>query len=466
MNRLFRILLLFSTTLSIALSAGGQSVEQAATSADADLRDALKRLTETRRQIEAEKLPLARRLQELEQRVEQKRREAARLQQARDTGALSLENLKADTRARADELQFVDNLLGEYVRGFESRIDVAEIALYENTLSTVKAAIAKADRAERIRAELSLLDDSIARLRRHVGGRSFGGEAIGPDGVLISGRFALSGPMGWFASESGVSGISIQSDSLLPRVIPVSEEAAGPVRSLVFDGQASAPVDVTLGNATALAEADQDLITHLKKGRVWMIPILAFALLAVLITLFKFFDIFLIPQPQQQVLRDLLERIRQDDSEGARKEAENLRGPFGRMLQDAVQHAGERKELLDEILYEHILATQPRVERLLPFLSVTAATAPLLGLLGTVTGMIHTFTLINVFGVGNPRSMASGISEALVTTEAGLVVAIFALIAHALLSRRAQGLLANMEAMAVAFVNGLPGRRQSEEQDR
>ena len=106
-------------------------------------------------------------------------------------------------------------------------------------------------------------------------------------------------------------------------------------------------------------------------------------------------------------------------------------------------------------MYERMLEVQPRLERLLPFIAVTAATAPLMGLLGTVTGMINTFKLITVFGTGDAKQLSSGISEALVTTEFGLIVAIPSLIMHALLNRRAQGVMANMERMAVAFVNGL-----------
>ena len=69
-------------------------------------------------------------------------------------------------------------------------------------------------------------------------------------------------------------------------------------------------------------------------------------------------------------------------------------------------------------------------------LSVSAAAAPLLGLLGTVTGMIHTFRLITMFGTGDARLLSGGISEALVTTEAGLMVAIPALLIHAWCLRR------------------------------
>ena len=99
---------------------------------------------------------------------------------------------------------------------------------------------------------------------------------------------------------------------------------------------------------------------------------------------------------------------------------------------------------MKEILFEKILEAQPRLERFLPFIAVTAAASPLLGLLGTVTGMITTFSQIRISGNSDINSLASGISEALVTTKFGLIAAIPALVLHALLSRRVQGLLAGM----------------------
>jgi len=436
------------------------TLEEAAQTAERDLREALTRLAATHERIEAEKLPLAERLAELEAQVIEKRREAEKLQRTRDTGALALENLQTATEAQSAEIDFVESLLGEYLRNFETRLHVAEIPAYDPILQRVKtAAEAEQNPAARLQAQLSLLESAIARLRKHNGGLLLAGSAIAPDGALREGRFGLAGPLAWFAGE-GVAGIVTESPALRPKVVPVAEEHAAAITQLAESAQATVPVDPTVGDAILIARTGDDLVTHLKKGRIWIVPILAFAVLAVLVSLFKFFDIFSIRQPSPTLLPELLEKIRRGDSEAAQAQVADMKGPFGRLLRDAVAHANEKKELLDEILYEHILATQPKVERYLPFLSVTAATAPLLGLLGTVTGMINTFMLINLFGTGNPRSLASGISEALVTTEAGLVVAIFALIAHAFLSRRAQGILASLEKTAVAFVNGLPGRRQ------
>ena len=94
--------------------------------------------------------------------------------------------------------------------------------------------------------------------------------------------------------------------------------------------------------------------------------------------------------------------------------------------------------------------------RVLPFLALTATTGPLLGLLGTVTGMIATFKLISSFGSGDPKMLAAGISEALMATATGMGVAIPALLLHAFLSRKAKSILGSMEQTAVGFVNGVP----------
>jgi Mg/Co/Ni transporter MgtE len=104
-------------------------------------------------------------------------------------------------------------------------------------------------------------------------------------------------------------------------------------------------------------------------------------------------------------------------------------------------------------MYEKVLATRLKLQRFLPFIAVSAASAPLLGLLGTVTGIINTFKLITVFGSGDVKTLSGGISEALITTEFGLIVAIPSLLLHAFLSRKARSMVNQMEKAAVAFVN-------------
>jgi biopolymer transport protein ExbB len=123
------------------------------------------------------------------------------------------------------------------------------------------------------------------------------------------------------------------------------------------------------------------------------------------------------------------------------------------MLAVGVEHLREPRELIEEVMYETVLTTRLKLERMLPFISICAASAPLLGLLGTVTGIISTFKLITIFGSGDVKTLSGGISEALITTEFGLIVAIPSLLLHAFLSRKARGVVQQMEATGVALVN-------------
>ena len=99
-----------------------------------------------------------------------------------------------------------------------------------------------------------------------------------------------------------------------------------------------------------------------------------------------------------------------------------------------------------------MLREVPKVNRGLSFLKISAAIAPLLGLLGTVTGMIITFQAITLFGAGDPKLMAGGISQALVTTVLGLIVAIPTLLLHNLVNSKATKLSQVIEQEAVALV--------------
>nr|WP_320114098.1 MotA/TolQ/ExbB proton channel family protein [uncultured Desulfuromonas sp.] len=127
--------------------------------------------------------------------------------------------------------------------------------------------------------------------------------------------------------------------------------------------------------------------------------------------------------------------------------------PLPRVLRAALPYRALNREDLENALQEAILGEIPRLERFLSTLAVLASIAPLLGLLGTVTGMINTFQVITFHGTGDPRLMSSGISEALVTTMLGLAVAIPIMLCHSLLSRRVEMVIGELEERAIRFVN-------------
>lgn len=137
--------------------------------------------------------------------------------------------------------------------------------------------------------------------------------------------------------------------------------------------------------------------------------------------------------------------------------------PLGRVLSrfNALGE-GHAPEALEARLDEALLAEQPRLERGQPLVKLLAAVAPLLGLLGTVTGMIVTFQSITVFGTGDPQLMAGGISQALVTTVLGLITAVPLLFAQTALASRSRELIGVLEGRASAVLaDHLESRRNN-----
>ncbi len=111
------------------------------------------------------------------------------------------------------------------------------------------------------------------------------------------------------------------------------------------------------------------------------------------------------------------------------------------------------REHLEDIVSESILHESEHLDRFGTAILVVAAVAPLMGLLGTVTGMIATFDVITTFGTGDPKMLSGGISEALVTTELGLIVAIPAVLLGNLLSGWAESIKSDMELGALHLIN-------------
>ena len=124
-----------------------------------------------------------------------------------------------------------------------------------------------------------------------------------------------------------------------------------------------------------------------------------------------------------------------------------------KVLLTALEFRDRERVDMENALQEAILGEIPHIERFLSTLGMLAAIAPLLGLLGTVTGMINTFHVITYYGTGDPRMMSGGISEALVTTMLGLSVAIPIMLFHTLLNRRVEMEIGKMEEKSVSFVN-------------
>jgi biopolymer transport protein ExbB len=136
--------------------------------------------------------------------------------------------------------------------------------------------------------------------------------------------------------------------------------------------------------------------------------------------------------------------------------------PLGQILAAGLAHRYGTRDVVKESIEDSGRHVVHELERYLNPLGTIAAISPLLGLLGTVSGMIRSFTAITAQGVGNPTVLAGGISEALITTAAGLTVAIPALIAYRYLRGRVDSLVVAMEKESMKFVEALLQHQRSE----
>ncbi|WP_027950240.1 MotA/TolQ/ExbB proton channel family protein [Haliea salexigens] len=130
----------------------------------------------------------------------------------------------------------------------------------------------------------------------------------------------------------------------------------------------------------------------------------------------------------------------------------NTNNPLGRVLKIHEDNPSMDAETLELKMSEGVMRETPKLESGLTLLKIIAAVAPLMGLLGTVTGMIITFQAITIFGAGDPKAMAGGISSALVTTVLGLLVAIPTVLLHTIVNGRAQRIIHVLNEQATGIV--------------
>ena len=430
---------------------------QAGASVEQQLQESLAELARLRDEIAKEKIPLGRKLSDLENQLSEVRREYQQTTRLLDSRTLDMSNLRTEIQSRHEEKTYLSNLLGEYIRNFETRLHIAEIQRYREPLEAAKLAMENAglSEAEVYRSQAALVTASLERLYEALGGSRFEGSAVDASGLVKRGTFVLIGPAALFRSTDGQSvGTAEQRlGSLEPTVIGFdAKETAEAAGAMVSSGSGRFPLDPTLGSAHKIQATKETVVEHISKGGPVMVPILGLAAAALLMAFFKGVGLARLRSPSEKRIRELLRAIAQRDPQAARK-AKAIGGPTGEMLLAGVEHIEEPAELIEEVMYERILATRLRLQRFLPFIAISASSAPLLGLLGTVTGMINTFKLITVFGSGDVKTLSSGISEALITTEFGLIVAIPSLLIHAFLSRKTRGIIDRMEKAAIAFIN-------------
>jgi biopolymer transport protein ExbB len=418
------------------------------------LNAATEQLHETRQRVAAERIPLVEGNRRLQQQIIALEMELLLLR----TEAAQAEHERRRHENESDELRrtftYLRTTVDERLQQVQTHLLPGEQAHRAADLAAVREQLKPAPAREEVEAAARGLQWAWTRVETLLGGHATPGQALADGSNAVhAGTFLLLGPESYFRSHDGsLLGIARQRDSghALVHRLPMWPSATA--EALWRGEPATFPADVLGGKALRLDQATGTWLDHVRKGGVIGYVIIALGGVALIIAIWKVFDLRGLAVDPPLLVRPVLSALHQGREADARTAAAALRTTTRELFTTTLDHASRPKSVIEEQLYALILRWRLHHERRLPLLAVIVTASPLLGLLGTVTGMVKTFTLITVFGTGNADKLASGISEALVTTQLGLTIAIPTLIVHGYLSQRVKKRLALLERYAVEGV--------------
>ncbi len=267
-------------------------------------------------------------------------------------------------------------------------------------------------------------------------------------------RVGLIGGVYWNETGQGIAFFQPGSDRLhlLGRGLTRTQRAMLVATETQRSGDI-APVHLDLSQGMALSQLQlrKDWKAFVDSGGYVMYPLILIAIIAVLMIVERLARFALYTTSFAVMKRKVLDALSKQDFQAAAKAAGAHLGPSRGFWRKTTSLLEKPTAQLEEACQHIVLSEIPAIERFLSSLAVFAAICPLLGLLGTVSGMIKTFEIITLYGTGDSAMLSQGISEALVTTQVGLVLAIPILLAHSFLAKSARSIIGRMDR-AVADV--------------
>ena len=204
------------------------------------------------------------------------------------------------------------------------------------------------------------------------------------------------------------------------------------------------------------------MLEIVQAGGWLMVPILLCSVIAAAISVERLWTLQRSRITPKNLLAQVWSALKTDSMDSQKLRELRASSPLGQVLAAGVGNAKRGREVMKEAMEEAAAQVAHDMERYLTSLGVIASISPLIGLLGTVVGMIKVFTALMLEGAGNANVLAGGISQALITTAAGLSVAIPALMFHRFLLRRVDELMITMGQEAVKLVDIIQGGPEEE----
>ena len=196
-----------------------------------------------------------------------------------------------------------------------------------------------------------------------------------------------------------------------------------------------------------------------------MLPIILCSILAIAIVIERFWTLSSNRIAPRYAVGQVWTWIKNGELDSNKMRELRMGSPLGQILAAGLLHARQGRQAMNDAIEQSAAAVIHELERYLSTLGTIAAITPLLGLVGTVVGMIRVFTEIMIQGTGNANALAGGISEALITTAAGLTVAIPAYACHRYFVRKVDSLVLSLEQESAKLVEALHGDRRVDIKD-
>ncbi|MDX1380970.1 MAG: MotA/TolQ/ExbB proton channel family protein, partial [Xanthomonadales bacterium] len=285
--------------------------------------------------------------------------------------------------------------------------------------------------------------------------RSEPGSFFLADGSEVSGEIVRVGNVAAYGiSEQGAGALAPAGEGRFK----VWSEPAGDTARDLADGRVDGdgPIGIFLYESETRAieeKAGKTVLGVISSGGTIAWIIVGLGLIALVLIVLRFMFLRRASASTARIVEEVGPKVHEGRLQDALEACKRFKGATSRVVASAVRNLDRDRDHLEDIVSESILHESSHLNRFGAIILVIAAVAPLLGLLGTVTGMITTFDIITEFGTGDPKLLSGGISIALVTTEIGLAVAIPALLAGNILSGWAERIKDDMEKGALRVIN-------------
>jgi|CZKI01.1.fsa_nt_gi biopolymer transport protein ExbB len=450
---------LASIILLAATVRGEETFDEAMKRAAADygerLRKAADELNSARKRIADEKAPFLKEIRSAEDRIVTAQSEIERLEAGQQDVSEQRRKLLMELDAARKNSAYLGTLAHDGLTAFGESFAPGEGQLLSGRVQALEQKLDDSSTGAPAQSAVDIAVFLQERTKRALGGYAAAGSSLTEgNSQVIPGTFAFLGPETYFLPDGGGAAGTARprAGSVYPVTFKLSDWTPQDASAFFQGKQATILADASGGKALRLKETRGTVLEHIQKGGFVAYAIIAVGFLSLAMIGQKIGDLFQLSVDSPQAVRAFLAKM----SAGGRSQAEEalkaLSAPVRELFLVGARYAESPKEILEEHLQSVLLRQRLHYERRLPLLAVIATAAPLMGLLGTVVGMVRTFALITVFGTGNAGKLASGISEVLVATELGLIVAIPTLIAHGFLAHRIQRNLSLLERYALEFI--------------